>query len=223
MEPIKNLEEHRQNSLAFFGRIMANVSHEFNNAITVIGELSGLLEDLTYLAKSGKPIMPEKLEKITGNISTHVKKAKLLISNMNQFSHSVDVPLQQFDLNDVVENMNVLTERLIYRRRAEFSYQKKNVEITSDPFLVRQVLFTALDLAMQTELERPSINVNLDTDSGKNIIEVSCNDSGDYIESEKQWQNLKMDLEHIKGSLTLDNNGECFTIRVMIPRTLEAE
>ena len=42
--------------LQFFGRIMANVSHEFNNVITIIGELSGLLRDLAGLAERGRPL-----------------------------------------------------------------------------------------------------------------------------------------------------------------------
>ncbi len=39
-------KQHLRTDLQFFGKVMANVSHEFNNVITIIGELSGLTEGI---------------------------------------------------------------------------------------------------------------------------------------------------------------------------------
>ena len=41
----------RQNGFAFFGAITASLSHELNNVLATIKELSGLLEDLVHAVK----------------------------------------------------------------------------------------------------------------------------------------------------------------------------
>ena len=49
----------KEKGLAFFGEITASVSHEINNAISIINEYSGLLEDLTYTAERGENVSSE--------------------------------------------------------------------------------------------------------------------------------------------------------------------
>ena len=93
--------------IAFFGRIMANVSHEFNNIITVISELAGLLKDLTLMSQKGREIPPEKLASISENISRQVARGKNLITHMNRFSHSSDEPVTRVDAGQIVENIQV--------------------------------------------------------------------------------------------------------------------
>ena len=43
-------------SLQFFGKISASVSHEIKNVFAVINEAAGLLEDFTIMVDKGMPI-----------------------------------------------------------------------------------------------------------------------------------------------------------------------
>ena len=54
----------------FFGKMSASISHEIKNALAIINENAGLLEDLTLLAEQGRPTDPERLKKLAGSIIT---------------------------------------------------------------------------------------------------------------------------------------------------------
>ena len=57
-------------SLAFFGAINASVTHELNNVLGTIEQISGLLEDLA--ANPGSLPTPDDLESISSRINKSV-------------------------------------------------------------------------------------------------------------------------------------------------------
>ncbi len=219
----KNMEQRRQNDLSFFGKIMANVSHEFNNVITIIGELSGLLQDLTILAEKGKPIKPEKLRKITENIARHVARGKELISNMNRFAHSVDEPELEFDVRDVAENMHVLTSRLIDRRQAKFHFEtpEEDIRITADPFAFRHALFACLEMLMKASSDTLAIDMSIQPGAKNVNILLQCDANGDFIEKLPEWH---MFLELVKdsgGRVVVSKEDSRSSIQLTIPKSSE--
>ena len=155
--------------IAFFGRIMANVSHEFNNIITVISELAGLLKDLTLMSQKGREIPPEKLASISENISRQVARGKNLITHMNRFSHSSDEPVTRVDAGQIVENMQVLTDRLFKNRQTVFSYtpSKEECTLTTDPFELRHIIFSCMDYFLEASSREVSMSVHRREDKGE--------------------------------------------------------
>jgi hypothetical protein len=45
-------------SLAFFGKVNASISHELKNVMAIISETAGLLGDLSEMARGGHPSIP---------------------------------------------------------------------------------------------------------------------------------------------------------------------
>jgi signal transduction histidine kinase len=76
--------------LQFFGKMSASISHEIKNALAIINESAGLLDDLSLRAERGIPVEPERLKKQAGNILKQIRRADGIIQNMNKFAHSID-------------------------------------------------------------------------------------------------------------------------------------
>ncbi|MFA5718866.1 MAG: hypothetical protein WC952_14230, partial [Desulfobulbaceae bacterium] len=71
--------------LAFVGLIIAGVSHEFKNHLSVTKELSGLLDDLLAMEKDALPGR-ERLAKITAGIGERVAAAAEMASHLGRFA-----------------------------------------------------------------------------------------------------------------------------------------
>jgi signal transduction histidine kinase len=159
----------------FFGRIMANVSHEFNNVITVISELAGLLKDLSLMAQKGREVTPEKIESIADNISKQVARGKHLVSHMNRFSHSTDETHTQVNPCGIVENMQVLTDRLFKNSQSNIIFRapEETFSLNTDPFELRRILFLCLNLFLGTSSSEVSITLNRSKNGGELELQIS--------------------------------------------------
>ncbi len=221
-DSIDTTERRRLNDLSFFGKIMANVSHEFNNVLTVISELSGLLQDLSELAERGRPIQPEKLKQITQKFSHHLARGKELISHMNRFSHSVDDPRITLDPKDIVENMQVLMQRLVDRRQAtlDCDYSGNGSMLTTDPFAVRHALFACFELLMQASSTTPAFQINLSSEERGTRIVVSSDSAFDAAEDESKWLELTDTVRQFGGQVALDRLESGVFITITVPITL---
>jgi C4-dicarboxylate-specific signal transduction histidine kinase len=104
--------------LQFFGRTTASVSHELKNALAIIKENAGLLNDYLLMAEKGTPLKPERLKIVADRIDQQTRRADTLIKHLNRFGHSIDEPLTTVDLNDVVSLLAALTQREVSMKQA---------------------------------------------------------------------------------------------------------
>lgn len=137
--------------LSFFGRMTANLSHEINNVITIIGEVSGLLDDLLLLAEKGRPLDTEKLKSLSENIKRQTRRGKALITEMNFLGHSVDEPSMQVDLNLVAGHIESLARRIAERKGGVLEVRRfdRPVMAVCSPFDLLQSVFWCLDMALE--------------------------------------------------------------------------
>jgi C4-dicarboxylate-specific signal transduction histidine kinase len=208
-----------QADLQFFGGIMANVSHEFNNVITIIGELSGLLGDLAQLAERGRPMPVEKVERITGKINMNTGRGKELISHMNRFSHSVEEGVGVLDLRETVDNLSVLTHRLLERRGATLAYTapESEVPILCNGFLVQRALFCSWELVLAAAEPSPSLELVIRPDDNSVNILVSCVSGGEGIRSREEFQELSEIVVRLGGRVTAERINDGFTVNINLP------
>ena len=82
----------KYDSLAFFGKVNASISHELKNIMAIISETAGLLGDLADLASTGNPVEPDVLKNCAGSIMEEIQRGFSTIRQMNRFSHSIDYP-----------------------------------------------------------------------------------------------------------------------------------
>lgn len=89
--------------LAFFGRATATTTHELNNALGIINENAGLMEDLLLMAEQGMSVDPDRWTAIVGRISRQVNRAGLIAKRLSRFAHSVDSQRTDADLGPLLE------------------------------------------------------------------------------------------------------------------------
>ena len=65
--------------LQFSGSMTASISHELKNVLAIVNENGGLLGDLAMLVAKGRPLDPERLKTISGNIHRQVQRADVII------------------------------------------------------------------------------------------------------------------------------------------------
>ncbi len=136
--------------LQFFGRMSASISHELKNVLAIIKENSGLLNDYLDMMARGTSVDPERFQTVTQRIDTQTRRADTIIKHLNQFAHTVDSFSQQVDLNQVVELLTALHQRLAAMQQVTLSAEPADrpVAVTTSPF----VLLTALGLGVSFAL-----------------------------------------------------------------------
>ncbi|WP_157067533.1 hypothetical protein [Desulfosarcina cetonica] len=99
-------------SLAFFGRVNASISHELKNIMAIISETAGLLSDLSAMAQAGTPISADMITSSTESIIEEIQRGFTTIRQMNRFAHSVDTPVVSIDLMEILDLVRNLSEYL---------------------------------------------------------------------------------------------------------------
>lgn len=133
--------------LAFFGRISASISHELKNALSIINESAGLLEDLTLMAQKGCSVDPSRLLSTAKRIQKQVGRSDMIIQHMNNFSHTIDRPLLRLDLRDLLTCLLFVTRRITDMKGIKVSYAPGDtpVLITTAPFFLMMLLWHLLE------------------------------------------------------------------------------
>lgn len=135
----------------FFGKMSASISHEIKNALAVINEKAGLLEDLAVLAEKGVPVDPQKLKIQAEKITDQIRRADGIVKNMNAFAHSVDEAVKSIDLFETVEFVKTLSARIASMSEItlEAPPPEKAVTLSTNPFLLQNLIWLCIDFAMR--------------------------------------------------------------------------
>ncbi len=164
-----------ESALQFFGKMSASISHEINNVLAIINENAGLLEDVTLMEEIGVPLDPEKLKKISGKVLKQVKRANGIIRNMNRFAHSVDETIKRVDIADTLEFMIIFSSRLSDMKRVSFTLDSGSdrIEITTNPFLLQNIIWRCLDYAMNLAKSGDTVPVSVEDNNSDVLIRFS--------------------------------------------------
>ncbi len=215
----------RQKELAFFGTVTASLSHEINNAVAIIGQLAGLLEDLLWGVRQGKPIDDGKLEDVSEKISNQVKKGQSLIKRLNRFAHSVDEPVKEFDLREMLEFISVIAERFAFLKGAKLepALQKESLMVTSSPFSLQQAVFICIEMALSASGKNEVVKVALERigESVRVSITTSPIPKTDEVDSKLALLSLLMD--RLGGQVEWTSVDERDALVLSIPRSIPVE
>ena len=142
----RDLSEAGECGLMFFGCMSASISHEIKNSLAIIGENAGLLEDIVVMSEKGVPINPERLKRISSGIQNQVRRADDIIRKMNRFAHSIDDPIRQVDLGEMLGFSCSLAERLVSLKGVSLQVLagEPPVRIATRPFFLENVVWLCL-------------------------------------------------------------------------------
>ncbi len=196
-----------KNRMLFGGAIGASLSHEINNVFAIIGELSGLLEDLSMSREAGLGIDPTRIKSITERIEAQVERGKTYVKQLNTFSHSVDGVTQKLDAQEVVNRVVVLCERFARLRKVELetSGLEGAFAIEGDLFDLQHLLFRCIELTMSASPEGSSIGIRL-AKQGEDVCFKFLNDrmSGADEDISGKISAIETIAKHLGGKFEVD-------------------
>ncbi|MBF0232924.1 MAG: HAMP domain-containing histidine kinase [Desulfamplus sp.] len=136
--------------LNYFGSMSASIAHEIKNALAITNENAGLMEDLSLMAiKSGQPLDPERISRLSGKIMDQIKRADSIVKKMSRFAHSVDDPVKQIDLAEILELTLDLGRRSAQAYGVTLEPVKYDVPVSvqTNPFMFMNLLWLVVKSA----------------------------------------------------------------------------
>jgi len=129
-----------------FGSISASISHELKNALAIINENAGLLEDLSLMAEKGRPLDPVRMKSLAANISKQIQRADGIIRNMNRFAHSADEPVNCIDLGETLALTVALSARLAAMKSITLNFipPPQPICVTTRLFYIENLIWLCL-------------------------------------------------------------------------------
>lgn len=153
-----------ETSLQFFGQMTASISHEIKNALAIINENAGLLEDFTFMADRGKPIDPARLNIMAAAVKRQIMRADGIIKDMNRLAHSIDDTITTVDLKETMELIITLTARFAAMRSVEVDLQLPSdpVKFQTAPFFLMNLVWLCLDFSMSASGDEKHVELVAD-------------------------------------------------------------
>jgi len=212
----------RDETIAFFGTIIAGQSHEVTNVLNIISELSGLQLDLLRAQEQDLPVNLPRLQEVTARIQHQVHRGETIIRNINGFAHSADLPVAVFDLREVLERVLFLAQRSARLAQVELvsDLPPESIVLESNPFCVQQAVFTCIDLALRSASDIRRVVVDYVVRGDGAEIRVTSGDPLTQDENtEDRLELLQFLLESIGGSVVKRPGDEPAGVSVLrIPR-----
>ena len=132
-------------SLTFFGKVNASISHELKNVMAIISETTGLLGDLSEMAQGGNPIDPDMLASSTDSIIEEIQRGFITIRQMNRFAHSVDSPILSVDLMDILDLVRNLSGYLAFAGKTNLHTDEGAAPMAlTCPFILQAIIYQAV-------------------------------------------------------------------------------
>ena len=151
---MKSREVELEAGLRFFSTMIAANSHEIKNTLAIINENAGLLADLVMMAARGRPLDPERLDRIAAKIRQQVARGDQLSKSSNQLAHSIDDRRGPTDLVSALQLALSLANRFAVSAQVEIEVAPGPEELYL-PVPTFQVL-NLVWLVLESLLERVS-------------------------------------------------------------------
>lgn len=152
--------------LKFFGKVNASISHELKNILAIISETAGLMNDLTDLAKQGKDLKLSMFENCSESIAEDIQRGFTTIKQMNRFAHSVDVPIKEINLLEILELIVDLSGFLSFASTVQINNSDKDTRtILTCPFLLQNLIYQILIFTYESTGPDGDIHIRIDSEN----------------------------------------------------------
>jgi len=202
----------REMQLAFVGKLMAGLSHEFKNHLAIIKELNGLIEDLLLLEEPGQSSNSERYKKIISGINERIAQAAEMCRFLSGFSHRMDQPLSSLSVTDVLEEKIYLLRRFAQQKQVELisSFDDDLPAIFNDPSLLQFAIFCIVWPAL--ELLEPGGRISIKVIRKGQSVEIFVRLEGTMQRPEDNtpWEDMLPEVLQMLGaelSRRIDQDG----------------
>jgi signal transduction histidine kinase len=209
----------REEELAFFGTIGADVSHDMRNILAIVKENAGLLGDLVAGAGNGRPLDRAKLKEIAGRIEAQVGRGAEAMRRLSRFSHATDEPVLAIDLVELAATVAAMLERRVATSgcRIELDLPGEAVPVRTAAFALQFALASAILLVAES-LDKGGVIMMKVTARGD---EVSVSVSTD-VSSAAAWADglprLSVMMNELKGRIDTSLENGTASLTMAIPK-----
>ncbi len=149
-------------SLAFFGKVNASISHELKNVMAIISETAGLLGDLSEMARGGGSVDPDMLISSAESIVEEIQRGFATIRQMNRFAHSVDTPVLSVDLMDILDLVRNLSGYLAFTGKTNLLAGEGAAPMAMTcPFILQAILYQAVVQAFRNSGPAAELDISV--------------------------------------------------------------
>ncbi len=203
--------------LAFSGEITASVTHELNNVLGTIEQMTGLVEDLAEIDSVREAGLSDKLIDVGGRIVKQTDRGTALIRHLNYFAHLSDIATAQCKLDELLENLVALSERFANMRRIQLVTSGLDAEVVvpSHPFPIAQVIFDVIRRTLQVAEPSEPVEIALTPcdEGGMITFDLLCRQesSGSNDDGRKEGE-----LDRPKGRIEETRRDDRLQIRLIL-------
>lgn len=167
---------YRDPCLAFFGVVIAAMTHELKNSLAIIRENAGLMDDFAEASREGIPLDPARLEQLAERIRDHVARAVGVTQRMSELAHRTDNPCSSVEVSDLLQVTVALLGRAAYLRGVtlERTPLVTPAKIETDPFAVVALVGTCLGRAISGTAEGGSVLLAASSTADGVRLEIEC-------------------------------------------------
>ncbi|RKY96825.1 MAG: hypothetical protein DRQ13_05485 [Ignavibacteriae bacterium] len=215
------MREMSEKEIAFIGKITAGVTHEINNALASIKEISGLMEDLISMSSADSFPHHEKFLKVLPKIEKQIKRSVKLTTQLNKFSHLADEYTAQVELNDFIEHLVFLTQRFARIKNVELQYQPvaQVVNFNTIPIQLQMALYNCITYFLTHSVDGGKIKIHPINNGELNTIQISF--EGEVTDISKLFNDsspaeelliLRDVISSLEGSTEFDGDAQSITL-----------
>lgn len=197
-----------ETGLRFFSHMSAANAHEIKNALAIINENAGLLEDLVALSEKGVPLDAERLKRLAGKIKQQVARADKIAKSTSRFAHSVDLEHGPADLERSLRLIKTMAMRFATQRHVgiEIITVSPTITLQVQPFRLLQLLWLCLQCAMDATDAEETIQITSKKTNGEVMVQYGPlvhleEEKVSMLDASSQMQVL---LQPLRGRLTAD-------------------
>ena len=213
-----------EKEIKFIGKITAGVTHEVNNVLASIREISGLMTDILSITDEKSFPRKEKFQTSLQKIQNQVQRGVKLTSQLNKFSHLPDNNKIDVDLNELVEHLIFLTERFARIKNITLQNQSstQSIIVHTDPFLMQMALFNCISYLLNRMVNEGEISICPQKKAIDCSVIISYKGDGTDkstifkdSSSSEELLSLRAIMENLNGVYELDESNAAIIIKIV--------
>lgn len=156
---------------AYFGQMGASISHDIKNCLAIINENAGLMSDHLMMAQKGVPPDIDRFSGIVRRIEKQIARADGILKALNAFSHSMDKPEQQIDLDEAVGLVLGLGARIIANKGIKVNHAQApdKLYVNGSLFFLLSLIWSILENITENLASNAILNIFSMEDENKQI------------------------------------------------------
>ena len=183
--------------LASIGELAAGIAHEINNPVAIMVEEAGWIQDLLEEEEFSESANLAEFERALTQINTQGKRCKEITHKLLSFARKTDSRLQQFAINDLIEEVIGLSQQRAKYAKVTITPQLADhlPAIQASPSEMQQVFLNLINNAVDA-MEKEGGDIAVVTRCQGNCLVVEVQDTGPGIPTGQSGSHLRSLLHH---------------------------